>query len=230
MQLRQQFRLSLAIVVGFQLITAFGMIGLLSRMTPAISEILDENAYSIEAAQQMLLVLSERPLEQDAAALQQEFEAALERAKNNITEPGEPEALARLESFHAAAIAGDSAALRETVEGIRQLVQINRDAMLRADHEARRLGTAGAWAAVLLAIAALAATVVVGRRLAGSILNPLAELYEVSESARLGDKFRRCRTSAARAEMRRLLESVNHLLDERMAQNLAAGEDGDSSR
>lgn len=221
MQMRQQFRLSLAVLVGFQLITAFGAIGLLSRMTPAIAEILDENEYSIEEAHRMLLVLARRAFEPGRPALEQEFQQALAKAAENITEPGEPEALEQVRQHYTRALAGDLAALRETVDGIRRLVLINREAMLRADHEARRLGTAGAWAAVFLALAALAATALVGRRLAGRVIDPLAEIYEVTEAARSGDQFRRCRSMDASPEIVRLVESLNLLLDERAARGAA---------
>jgi hypothetical protein len=230
MQMRQQFRLSLAILVGFQLITAFGAIGLLSRMTPAIAEILDENDFSIEEAHRMLLVLARRAFEPDQPALEQEFQQALARAYENITEPGEIEVLDQLKQSSPGALAGDAAALRQTVEGISRFVAINREAMLRADHEARRLGTAGAWSAVFLALAALASTVLVGRRLAERILDPLAELYEVSEAARAGDGFRRCRPMAATPEMVRLSESVNLLLDQRAAPSVTPNPNGDKSR
>jgi nitrogen fixation/metabolism regulation signal transduction histidine kinase len=205
---------NLAVLVGFQLITAFGAIGLLSRMTPAIAEILDENEYTIEAAYQMLLVLARRAFDPDGPALRQEFHEALERAKSNITEPGEPEVLAQLEGLSAAALQGDPEAYRATVDGIRRLVEINRQAMKQAESEARRLGKAGAWAAVILALAAIAASILVSRRLAGRLLDPVGELYEVTEAARRGDRFRRCRRLGSTPEMGRLLESVNLLLDQ----------------
>jgi hypothetical protein len=230
MKVRQQFRLSLATLVGFQLITAFGAIGLLSRMTPAIADILDKNEYTIEEAHRMLLVLARRAFEPDRPALEQEFQQALARASENITEPGEVEVLDQLKQSGSGALAGDPAALGQTVEGIRRLVTINREAMLRADHEARRLGTAGAWAAVFLALAALAATVVVGRRLAGRIFDTLAELYEVTEAVRAGDHFRRCRRMDASPEMVRLVESVNLLLDQRDVASAPAGPNGDETR
>jgi nitrogen fixation/metabolism regulation signal transduction histidine kinase len=178
----------------------------------------------------MLLVLTRRAFEPDQPALEQEFQQALARAYENITEPGEVEVLDQLKQSGLRALAGDPAALRQTVEGIRRLVTINREAMLRADHEARRLGTAGAWAAVFLALAALAATVVVGRRLAGRIFDPLAELYEVTEAVRAGDRFRRCRRMDASPEMVRLVESVNFLLDQRDVSSAPASPDDDESR
>jgi PAS domain-containing protein len=230
MQLRQQFRVNLAVLVGFQLITAFGAIGLLSRMAPAIAEILDENDYTIEAAHQMLLVLARRAFGPGDPALEQQFSDALERAKSNITEPGEAEVLTQLDGLAAATLQGDPAASRATVEGVRRLVEINRQAMLHAESEARRLGKAGAWAAVILALSAIAASVLVSRRLAGRLLDPVGELYEVTEAARLGDRFRRCRRLGATAEMRRLLESVNFLLDQRGAQAVVTAVSDEISR
>jgi hypothetical protein len=230
MQLRQQFRASLAVLAGFQLITAFGAIGLLSRMTPAIAEILSENEYTIEAAHEMLLVLVRRAFDPGGPEQEQRFREALARAKNNITEQGESEVLARLESLSLAALEGDPAALDATAEGIRRLVKVNREAMRHAESEARRLGTAGAWAAVILALAAMAASVLVSRWLAGRMLDPLGELFEVTEAARLGDNFRRCHRRGATAEMGRLLESVNLLLDQRNAREAVSAASNDGSR
>lgn len=230
MQLRQQFRASLAVLVGFQLITAFGAIGLLSRMTPAIADILNENEYTIEAAHEMLLVLVRRAFDPGGPEQEQRFREALTRAKSNITERGESEVLAHLESLSTAALEGNPAALDATVEGIRELVEINREAMRHAESEARRLGTAGAWAAVILAVAAMAASVLVSWRLTGRLLDPLGELFEVTEAARLGDHFRRCHKGGAIAEMSRLLESVNLLLDQSTARDAVSAASNDGSR
>jgi nitrogen fixation/metabolism regulation signal transduction histidine kinase len=230
MQLRQQFRVSLAVLVGFQLITAFGAIGLLSRMTPAIAHILSENEYTIDAALQMLLLLSRRTFEPKDPEMERQFHAAVERARNNITEPGEPEVLARLEELSVAALQGDPQALSETVDSIRRLVEINRKAMREAEAEARRLGTAGAWAAVILAVAGLAASVIVSRRLARTLLDPVEELYEVTQAARSDDLFRRCRKSGATAEIRSILESVNLFLDQRTARQTAPADRDESAR
>jgi nitrogen fixation/metabolism regulation signal transduction histidine kinase len=230
MQLRQQFRASLAVLVGFQLITAFGAIGLLSRMTPAIADILSENEYTIEAAHEMLLVLARRAFDPAGPSLEQQFRAALERAKSNITEPGEPQVLTQLEQLSTAALAGDPAALDATVEGIRRLVQINRQAMRHAESEARRLGTAGAWAAVFLALGGMAASIVVSRRLAGRLLDPLGEIYEVTQAGRQGDHFRRCRKRSVSGEMSRLMESVNQLLDQATAHETVRAASDDGSR
>jgi nitrogen fixation/metabolism regulation signal transduction histidine kinase len=199
-------------------------------MTPAIADILDENEYTIEAAHQMLLVLARRAFDPGDAVLEQQFREALERAKSNITEPGEPEVLAQLDGLATATLQGDPTASRATVEAIRRLVEINRQAMRHAESEARRLGKAGAWAAVILALAAIAASILVGRRLASRLLDPVGELYEVTEAARLGDRFRRCRRLGSNAEMSRLLESVNLLLDQSRPQAAVATVSDEHSR
>jgi hypothetical protein len=211
---RQEFHLGIGVLVVLQLVTAFAAIGLTARMTPAIAKILGENEFTIEVAEEMLLALARRTIVSETSTLASEYRAALERAMHNITEPGESEVLARLEQNRAATWQGDAEALRRSIEGLRELIEINRRALLRADREARRLGTAGGWAAAFLAMAGFAASVLVSRRLSARILDPLEELHDVTEAWHRGDHFRRCRVLNGGPEMRRVLESTNALLDD----------------
>jgi hypothetical protein len=99
------------------------------------------------------------------------------------------------------------------LEALRELAVINRGAVRRANAEAKRLGSAGAWAAVLLAVAGMLASLAISNRLRRHFLEPLSELHQVISAARQGDAYRRVQTGDAAAEMREILDWVNDVLD-----------------
>lgn len=212
MNLRRGYLSGIAVLFVIQLVTAFGAIGLLVRVSPAVEEILAENVYSNEAAEEMssAMALAAAGIEGDHVA---RFNAALTRARENITEIEEVAVIDELEMLGHRALAGDREALDAAVRGTSHLIEINRLAMQRANERAQRLGTAGAWAAVALALAGWVVGVAVIRRSIVGIVEPIEELESVLESYRLGDTYRRCQARAASSEIRRILGSVNVLLD-----------------
>ncbi len=223
MELRRELLWTVGALAVLNLILAFGAIGLFARMGPAIERILDENVYSIVAAEEMLLELSHAggaPLTEDAEArvIQQ-----LENAKRNVTEDAERPVLASLERSLPRAAAGDAEARREAVASARALIQINRDAMDEVDQDARRLGAAGAWSAVFLGFLSFLLSLLVVVRFQRRFVRPLVDLHQVLERAREGDRLRRCRVGDGPAEVRQVAEAVNRLLDERLAREARRG-------
>jgi hypothetical protein len=218
MEVRREFLLGIIVLVGFQVLTSFGAIALLTRMSPAIERILAENVYTIEAAEEILAVVASEEIRPDEPRNLERFQEALRRLKSNITEPGEGPMIEIIERDGPEAITGNPAAVASTVDALRKLTSINHGAMRRAGAEAKRLGAAGAWAAVLLAVAGFSVSLIVARRLRQRILDPLAEIYEVLESGQQSNKYRRCYTTDVPFQVRHLLESVNALLDRNAAQ------------
>lgn len=227
MELRRELQLGIGALVAFHLLVSFGAISLLSRMSPAIERILEDNVYSIEAAERMLAVLALTG-RQPATALQREtFLQSLRDARRNITERDETVAIETVEENWERALEGDLDAVRGTVAALRNIVTINRQAMRRADAEANRLGAAGAWAVAFLAFGGFSVSLLVLSRTRKRIVQPLLELYSTLESARRGDRYRRCQVLEAPVEIKRALEAVNGLLEERESHALeeASGED-----
>ena len=214
MQLRRNFLLSVCVLVALNVLLAFGAIGLLTRMSPAIKRILQDNVYSTEAAGEMLALLARPVREPMSDPHRSLFEHALQRARNNVTEPEEVAVLERITQQYSAALAGEDSAVVVVVQALQQLIAINRQAMMNADQEARRLGAAGAWAAVCIAVVSFMISLLVIHRLERFVLHPLIELYDVLEAVRAGNHHRRCRVSAAPEEIRRVLSVVNVLLDQ----------------
>lgn len=212
MTLRGGHLSGISLLVAVQLATAFAAIGLLTRMSPAVEEILAENVYSNEAAEEMVssLGLALAGVDGDHHAA---FNEAVRRARENITETEEVPVIDRIDAAGQSFFAGDRTALRAAVDGAQQLIAINRAAMQRANEEAQRLGTAGAWAAVALSLVGFFVSVIVVRRTIQGIVEPIEELEAALDAFRAGDPYRRCQGKAASEEMRHVLRAVNVLLD-----------------
>lgn len=213
MQLRRDFLLNVGVLVACNILLAFVAIGLLTRMSPAFERILRDNVYSNEAATEMLALLAEPIRDSTAKERQRRFESALQRAKSNITESEEVVVLARLEQQYGDALAGDASAVVVVVQALTHLTAINRRVMVSAEQEAQRLGTAGAWVAVFIAVFSFVISSLIIRRLERQVLNPLVELHDVLEAVHVGNRHRRCRVIEAPEEIRRVLSSINALLD-----------------
>jgi len=216
MTTRRDLLIGVGALVVLQLLTSFSAIGVLTRTSPAVAEVLDENVYSLAAAEELLGVLARAgggavPTGERGRAM-----AALERLRLNLTEPGEPELVEGVAGHLGAALDGDTGSSRETVTLLLRLGDLNRSGMRAADSEMQRLGAAGAWFAVAMGGTAFLLSLLVVRRLGRRLLAPLQELGQVLESARAGRWQRRCQPVPAATDVRRLLEGVNELLDARL--------------
>src|SRR5690606_37396605 len=129
---------------------------------------------------------------------------ALDDAKLNVTEPEEQQVISELADELEKTNAGVDGSRRRLVNGLRFLIQINRDAMRSAGEKAERLGRAGAWAAVLVRFISFLLSLIVLSRFDTRFLRPLVDLYEVLESAKQGNRLRRCRPSQAPREVVRV--------------------------
>jgi len=215
MELRRELLLIIGILVALNVLLAFGSIGLFVRMGPAIEKILQENVYSIVAAEEVLAEFAASNGDPLTPESRRRVMSALERAQKNVTEAEELPVLRRINEALEPAFQGDRAARTVAVEASLNLILLNRNPMTKVDRDAQRIGSAGAWAAVLVGCMSFALSLAVVRRLRTRLLNPLLELYDVLEAVRHGDRFRRCQTFDAPLEVRQVSHSVNTLLDER---------------
>ncbi|MBN2797580.1 MAG: hypothetical protein JXX28_00375 [Deltaproteobacteria bacterium] len=203
-------RFGLIALVGLQLMTSLGGVALLGRMSPAVERILTENVYSTEAVEEMLFSLAAGEGDPEA------FHAALERARSNITEVEEFDLIDIVEQKAALAVAGDGPAKVAAAQALRELGEVNRASMTRADREATQLGLAGAWAMSLLGVVAFLVSLVVWGRLQARLLAPVLEVDAVLSAVRAGDSHRRCAGVAVSLQGGRLLGNLNWLLDRRV--------------
>lgn len=217
METRREILLSVGGLVLLNLLLAFGAIGLFVRMGPAIERILQENVTSIVAAEEILAAVAAAGGEALDPAARKRVRAAVERASRNVTEAQERPVLRRLGEQLPGALAGHAPARTRVVEELRSLIRINRQAMGRVDARARRLGAAGAWAAVLVGLLSFLLSLVVVARLQRRLVGPLSELFEVITASQGGDRLRRCSPGDAPREVVQVARAVNRLLDERLS-------------
>lgn len=212
MRLRQEASVGIGAILLLQvLLSALGIV-LLTRMGPAIEHILQDNVFSSLAVEEMLSILAEPDVATNEAS-QRRFEEALTRARENVTEPEERPLIASIARGKARALAGEPSARRDVIAALRQLAQVNHDSMARADRGARRLGTAGAWAAAMLGALALGLGVMVYRRLRLRLELPVEILRQTLERIRNGDARARCVVGPGPTELRQIARDLNAILD-----------------
>jgi hypothetical protein len=222
MQLTRNLRLAVGALLALHLASAFAAIVLLGRMRPAIERIIDQNVYSLVAVEEMLAVLAEdgsspgpEPAEDQQGRLRR-YRDAYRRAAQNITTPHERPILDRIEELSDGRLPPDEPTRRAVVGQLAQLGEVNRDAIVVANESAQRLGAAGAWAVVFLAVLTLGGALITLRRMDRRVLQPLEELHDVLVGLRSGEVHRRCRARpGAGAELQRAMAALNRFLDDR---------------
>jgi HAMP domain-containing protein len=191
-----------------QLATAGAAIVLFARVSPAIQQILEENVASLSAVQRMQQALASAAPDRAGA-----FAAALALAERNVTEPEERPLLRQVRAEQGAALGGDVRAMRATLVALEQLAAANLAAMRRADHRARRIGEAGAWAMAVLGMLCFLVSIVAARKVASHITRPLMRIHDTVTAVRRGDARRRCTIDDAAPEIGDIARTVDELLD-----------------
>jgi len=209
--LRRQTRRVFGIIVVLQLATSFGAIALLTRMGPAIARVAEENVESLTAVEQMSIALANSSGGRDAR--RRAFFAALASAEANVTEVEEAPLLRVIRAASDAALSDDADAQTAVLGNLRRLADVNRAALRRGDREAQRLAEAGAWAAVILAVAAFAFVRYVANQVDRQFVMPILEVSQTLDEVRQGDSFRRCSGSSSSPEIQSVMEAVNEFLD-----------------
>lgn len=214
MRLGQTIWLGAWILIGLNLLMAFGSIWVFIRMAPAIEVIIEQNERSLQACEKMLasLALADKHAA-DIPPLKASFSTALKNAQNNITEKKEPAALDAIDQNYTRAFEGDVASKVRTVDAILLLGEINREAMVRADKKARQFGSAGAWGVVFMASAVFFTGMLFMRALKKNLVMPLEEIDAVLTAHKSGNTMRRCTGIRLQKDIRRIFNNVNAFLD-----------------
>lgn len=231
MRLAQTVRVGAWLLVGMNLLLALGSIGILLRMAPAITGIIDRNERSLSACEEMLASLALAGNEKAAdEAVVVRFKAALKLAEKNVTEEGEGSALKVIAAMAPAAMTGDLAARTQTVSAIVRLGKINREAMSQAVMHARQFREAGIWGVVFMAICVFSVGLLFIRSLLRRLVKPMEELHAVITAYRKGDIMRRCSGNDMPQDVRVVFYGINDILDQGQAQNLSKREFSNSWR
>ena len=126
MQLRSELAATVLAQVLLVLVVVFAAIGLFVRMGPAIEGILLRNDTTLAAAEDVLIVLAGAGADAVEGEPRERLMAALQRARENVTEPGEDSVLANVDAHVAGALDGDSEDRRALLVGLQELIALNR--------------------------------------------------------------------------------------------------------
>jgi len=218
MYIAKFIRIGAWLLVGLNLLMAFGVIGLFTRMAPAIAVIIERNERSLQACAGMLTILAEAGETPFTDEMRRRFLQTLDEAGGNATESGEAETVARIRAVAPAALAGDAAARSGLIEGINQLYRINVKAMAAADGRAQHLGRAGAWGVVVMAALVFTAGLIFIRNFTRRLAAPLEEIHDVIRARERGDLLRRCignGDGSVSRDIQAIFNGLNAVLDER---------------
>jgi hypothetical protein len=207
------------LLIALQLAMAFASIWVFSRMSPAIETILEKNLRTLIACEEMLAALVNAAQNSDPAMDERlRFQSALQEAMDNITEDGESTLLAEIEATYGSYFDPFPPSPEPLVATIQALSKLNQQAMMTADHRAKKVGQAGAWGIVFMAAAVFALSLLFLRRVHRLLLIPVEEWSLVIREYLKGDRFRRCEEQALHPHISALQRDLNTLLDEAMDQ------------
>ncbi len=198
----QSVRFGAWVFIFLTVLMSFASIWVFLRITPATATILEQNDRSIAACETMLAAMITRDKD--------EFNAALTIAEANITEPGEPAAVAAIKLSREVT---SKAGVKATVRGIQQLAAINRQAMERADRQVQQFGTAGAWGVVFMATTIFLIGMIFLRGMRRNLIIPLLEIDAVTRAQESGNTMRRCYIKDPAREVQQVFKRINTVLD-----------------
>ncbi len=224
MELRRELVVAIGALVLLNALLAFGAIGLFVRMGPVIDGILQENVAQVVAAEGIVDALVGGAGRSASPEVRARVQARVDSFSEPTSDDAERVALEALRARLPAALEGDASATEAVVAEAGTIIQLRRDAMSREVARTGQLGRAGAWAAVLVGLASFVGSLIVFRRFRQRLVDPLVDVSQVLEDVRSGDRFRRARPQAAPAELRKVRDAVNALLDERIAPRRTDGD------
>ena len=214
MRLARGLSLGAWLIVGINLLMAFGAIGIFMRMTPAIAEIISNNERSLQACEEMLTAIALTTSRNGNIAVhRRNFKDALDRASKNVSEEEEPAAIKVISLNYEKIFAGDNNAVVVTTSAILELSRVNRNAMVSADRRAQQLGRGGAWGIVFMAMFSFITGIVFIQQMTKKLLLPLEEIKTVLLEHQAGENRRRCAGANLPTDIRGIFGIINRLLD-----------------
>lgn len=212
MRVRIELGLYLLGLQAAVVLLGLGSVALFERMSPAIQHILAENVVTLEATEQMLLARVDPSLSN--AEARRQFQAGLDVAKANVTEEMEGPLLEEITQLAPRAFEDPKGPMSARLaQKLNDLAEVNRKSMRQEAAEARRLGLAGGWAVVLVALLILGLTIALTRRLEQRVVGPLVAMAAKAEMIRSGNVYLRC-PAVGPPELQEVSKLLNELLDD----------------
>ena len=195
------------ILIFSTVITIAGINGF-QRLAPFVNTLNSSNTESLYYAEQMLSSIS---VKKDLKT----FESNLNKAKNNITEKGEKEAVDKIADNYLPAFNGNKKVEEETINEITALSKINRLAMEQAGLRAKKTQTVGIWIIIFPSIFIWIIGFTLMARLKRTFIKPIQELNDVIFDYNNGNRMRRCPSYTVSKDLQKLYDGINRILDEK---------------
>ena len=195
------------ILICSTVITIAGISGF-QRLEPFVNTLNSSNTETLYYAEQMLSSIS-------AKKDLKNFEEYLNKAKGNITEPGEKEALDKIADNYLPAFNGNKKIEEETINEITELSRINRVAMQQSGLRAKKMQTVGIWIIIFPSIFIWLIGLTLMARLKRTFIKPIQELNDVIFDYNSGTHMRRCPSYTVSKDLQKLYDGINRILDEK---------------
>ena len=186
--------ISIAGIIGFQ------------RLEPFVNALNSSNTETLYYAEQMLSSISMKKN-------LKKFEKNLNKAQNNITEPGEKEILEKIAGSYQPAFHGNEVYEEATIDSIAELSKINRLAMQRAGLRAKKMQTVGIWIILFPSIFIWIIGLTLLTRIKRIFIKPIEELNDVVSDYNNGNRMRRCPSYTISKDLQKLYDGINIILD-----------------
>lgn len=178
------------------------------KLAPFVNTLNSSNTETLYYAEQMLSSIS---LKKDLKT----FEENLDKAKNNITETGEQEAIDKIINNYKPAFNGNKKVEEEIIDEIRELSRINRVSMEQAGLKAKRMQTVGIWIIIFPSVFIWIIGLTLLARLKRTFIKPMEELNDVICDYNSGNRMRRCPSYTISKDLQKLYDGINRILDEK---------------
>lgn len=195
------------ILIFSTVITIAGINGF-QRLAPFVNTLNSSNTKSLYYAEQMLSSIS---VKKDL----KNFEYNLNKAKNNVTEAKEKEAVDKIADNYLPAFNGNKKVEEETINEINDLSKINRVAMEQAGLRAKKMQTVGIWIIIFPSIFIWIIGFTLMVRLKKTFIGPMQELNDVICDYNNGNRMRRCPSYTISKDLQKLYDGINRILDKK---------------
>lgn len=204
-------------VISLSVVIGLSAMFLVERIVPAIDKIVKENAFSIDAAINMLDAISANDHLNHSQNLESKFWTSFQAANKNTSIAEEQKILAEIKDLGVLYWAGNSNELeREQLSTyITSLAKLKLQDMQVKDDEAQFMGLAGAWAIGILLLLSISIQLYFRHKTIATIIHPVEDLLRAMESFACGNRQRRFLVNPdAVKDLRKLGQLTNDFLDD----------------
>ncbi len=203
-----------ATVIILNILIGLSAIFLVERIIPAINQILDDNAYSVNAVVEMMDTLSVSTEVNDNEEI---FWNSFDNAKGNITIQNEGVLISEIR-IAAKVYWKDPTQSKDKLVGyLTKLAQMNLKDMKQKKNKAERLGVTGSWALGFLILISLSIQLIFRSKFFGGLIVPLEQIFAVLKDYNEGNSLRRfVEQRTYLNDIRKIGIIINTILDQKL--------------